>query len=118
GVMSSSSVLGFGRLMQGSLSVRCIDDRACVGDSVERFLTAYDDDKGGLTGVFCKPPSPDQSARRVGQYFFLNEIVQGSTCPTPDYSLESRNPSTRTLVSVESGVVTRIERGPLHIIDF
>jgi len=117
GVTSSSNVLGFGRLMQGSVPVRCIDHRACVGDAVDAFLIHYEEDQGGLTGVFCKSTEVDHMGRRVGDYFFLPDIVQGKTCPNADYLLEFRNPSTRTLVTIEGGIVVHIEQGPLHVID-
>jgi hypothetical protein len=120
GVFSSSNVLGFGRLLQGSVSVRCVESRACVGDTVDVFLSSYDEDKGGLSGVFCTATESEQGPRRIIEngYFFLPEVVGGRTCPSANYFLEFRNPSTRTLVSVENGIVAKIEQGPLHIIDF
>ncbi len=117
GILSSSNILGFGRLLQGSVSVRCVDNRACVGDGLQVFLTHYDDDKGGLTGVICVPTEADREAQRMIEDLSLADIVQGRTCPA-NYLLEFRNPSTRTLVSIENGIVTDIEQGPLHIIDF
>jgi hypothetical protein len=119
GVAASSSILGFGRLLQGSVSVRCVDNRACVGDTADAFLVHYDEDKGGLTGVFCELTEADREAQRMAEYFFISDIVQGrSTCQSANYLLEFRNPSTRTLVFIESGAVTKIEQGPLHTIDF
>jgi hypothetical protein len=120
GVVSSSNVLGFGRLLQGGVSVRCVEARACVGDTVDAFLSRYDEDRGGLTGVFCTATESEDGPRRISEdgYFFLPEVVKGRTCPSANYFLEFRNPVTRTLVSVENGIVAKIEQGPLHIIDF
>lgn len=115
GVASSPNVIGFGRLLQSSANVRCVENRACVGDTVDVFLMHYDEDSGGLTGVFCI--GADGLIPEDG-YFFLREVVQGRTCSSSNYALEFRNPSTRTLITVEGGAVTKIEQGPLHTIDF
>jgi hypothetical protein len=114
GVASSSSVIGFGRLVQGSVNVRCVESDACVGDTVDAFLMHYEEDRGGLTGVFCI--GADRLIPEDG-YFFLRDVAKGRTCPSANYALEFRNPSTRTLVTVESGAVAKIEQGPLHTID-
>jgi hypothetical protein len=111
GVASSSNMIGFGRLLQGDVEVRCVERSACVGDTVDAFLRHYDDDRGGLTGVFCT--GADGLTTNNG-YFFLRDIVQGRTCPSASYALEFRNPSTRTLVRIENGVVAKITQGALH----
>jgi hypothetical protein len=111
GVASSSNMVGFGRLLQGEVRVRCIERSACVGDTVDAFLRNYDDDRGGLTGVFCT--GTDGLITHDG-YFFLGDIVQGRTCPSPNFVLEFRNPSTQTVVRIENGTVASIEQGALH----
>lgn len=99
--------------------MRCVENHVCVGDTVDAFLMHYDDDKGGLTGIFCELTEADREAQRMAEYFFLQDIVQGQTsCQSANYFLEFRNPSTRTLVSIENGIVSKVEQGPLHIIDF
>ncbi len=111
GVASSSNMIGLGRLLQGDVNVRCIDRKACVGDTVDAFLKHYNDDEGGLTGVFCT--GPDRRIVESG-YFFIWDIAQGRTCPSPNYVLEFRKPSTRTVATVENGRITRIQQGALH----
>ncbi|MGE0187015.1 MAG: hypothetical protein AB7Q23_14600 [Hyphomonadaceae bacterium] len=120
GVASSSNVQGLWRLLQGDVSVRCLEYRACVGDTVGGFLVSYDADGGGLSGVFCTATGSEPEPRRARENnaFLLPQIVAGRTCPSADYLLEFRNPSTRTLVPVENGVVAKIDQGPLHTIDF
>ena len=99
-------------------SVRCVERDACVGDTVDAFLMHYDDDKGGLTTAICGLTDADREAERSAAVLFLRDIVQGRTCQSANYFLEFRNPSARTLVSIESGTVTKIRQGPLHAIDF
>jgi hypothetical protein len=113
GFATSSGITGFGAL-QADVSVRCVESDACVGNTVDAFLRRYDEDRGGLTGVFC---TGRDGLVAANGYFFLWDIVQGRTCPSQDYALEFRNPSTRTLVWVVDGIVTKIGQGPLHVLD-
>ena len=97
---------------------RCVKANACVGNTVDGFLRHYADDEGGLTAVICEPTEAERTAGRSDAiYYFLPDIVRGRTCQSPKYYLEFRNPSVRTVVTIENGIVTKIELGPLHVID-
>ena len=91
---------------QSVSSITCVEHDACVGQATDKFLLAYDDDRGGLTGIICGDA-----------WIFLGDIVEGKTCSTKSYVLEFRNPSARTIVTVENGVVSEISIGLLHNID-
>lgn len=112
GLFVSPFVMGFGRTIQGSVTVRCVGQGACVGDTSSAFLRSHnlEDRIGGVSGVFCGPDGQ-------GDWLFITDLLEGRTCPQPRY-VEFRTPTTRTLVSVEDGVVREIQQGPLHTIDF
>ena len=92
---------------QSERSVNCLKHNACVGQTAEKFLLSYDDDLGGLTAIFCDD-----------DWMFLSDIVFGKSCASENYALEFRNPSRRTLVSIEGGTIRSIVVGSLHTIDF
>jgi hypothetical protein len=112
GVFASPIVIGLGRLVQGSVAVRCVGNSACVGDTARTFLMSYhlEDHIGGVSAVFCGPSGS-------GDWIFMDELIRGQACSQPSYAVEFRTRTTRTVVVIEGETVREITQGPLHIID-
>tara|TARA_R110002072_G_scaffold224297_1_gene381333 strand:- start:62 stop:442 length:381 start_codon:yes stop_codon:yes gene_type:complete len=112
GIWVADPVIGFSRSMLGEQVVRCAADRFCVGD--EMHAVSFDfrvtDRLGGLDLIVCRQDGEIE-------YHFLNDILAGQFCAADSYSLEFRNTTTRTLVQIENGTISRITRGPLHTFD-
>lgn len=114
GVFASDFFLRVFWLFRGSVEVRCIQEGICVGDDGDSVLYGWgvDDRVGGLTSIFCGEPykNPD--------YIHLADLVQGKTCGRETYTYHFNNTTFGTDVTVSGGKITKIEQGPLHIIDF
>ena len=110
GVVSSDFVRSGGGYLGSEVNRRCIDRSVCVGDNVPDVFGRLDADKHGLTALFCPQLAmPD--------YLFLDAIVSGRICGSPNYDVELRSPTRRTVIEVRAGKIARITEGSLHTLD-
>jgi len=113
GVLASDGLRATAQMFSGEKHPRCIDGRVCIGAIAPKFFGQLDEDKHGLTALFC-----DDSADKNNNIIFLDGIVRGDKCPGQRFTVELRSPTKRTLLKVDKGRLVEITEGPLHIIDF
>lgn len=119
GIWASDGVIKTYRLLsEGWLETSCLPDQGiCVGDRLadKKFAGLFALDKtGGLGAVFCEGQTPGAVDKDI---LFVDDIILGKRCEGEIRGFELLNSTTRTVVRVTDGVVTEIERGPLHALD-
>jgi hypothetical protein len=112
GVLASDRVRATAQMFSGEKHLRCIDNRVCIGAIAPNFFGQLDDDKHGLTALFC-----DESADINSNIIFLDGIVRGDKCPGQRFTVELRSPTKRTLLKIDKGRLVEITEGPLYTID-
>jgi hypothetical protein len=116
GVTASDFVKAVRQIMYEGEEVKCIEKNVCVGDKSPSAFVRLDTDKFGLTNLICVNAHNTTDYNAI-EYIFLDDIIAGKRCKGREYLVELRNPTFRTLVEVRDGRITKITKGPLHVID-
>jgi hypothetical protein len=116
GVATSDVVSDVPQMLAGDEVVQCFKTNVCVGDASPTAFRTLGLDKFGLTTLICVNArnTTDYSAN---DYVFLDDLIAGKRCAEREYWVELRNPTFRMLVEVRDGRITKITKGPLHVID-
>ena len=98
-------------------SLRCIvDGRACVGMNAAQVLSFSSDDYfGGLTGVICGYTRPGYSFKETE--LDIAHTINGG-CNGGRYAAEFSDGQARTIVWVDKGVVIRLDRDRIPLLNF